>query len=130
VTIIIGFWGLERKIIVMSSQPSLVLDVCKCARALQFPVELVAPYVQRLAEPFMSCLDFPDGLATMMHENMPEDSTIDLDTKNLLFNTDRMVVLNSSWEIRLPGPHLVLISEVETLCRDASIFPGQEPLDS
>jgi hypothetical protein len=144
VTIIIGFLALERKLIVMSSQPSLVLDVCECVQALQFPFELVAPYVQRLVEPFMSCLDFhgavfvgihndgtPDGLATMMHENMPEDSTIvDLDAGNLLFNGDGMAVLSNSWEIRPSGPRLVLDSDVETLCRDASIFPGQEPLDS
>jgi hypothetical protein len=144
VTIIIGFLALERKLIVMSSRPSLVLDVCECARALLFPFELVAPYVPRLTEPFMSCLDFPgaifvgihddgtpDGLAAMVRENMPEDSTIvDLDTGNLHFNGDRTVVLNNSWEIIPPGPRSVLISEVETLCRDASIVPGQEPLDS
>lgn len=28
------------------------------------------------------------------------------------------------------GPRTVLVSEIETLCRDAGIVPGQEPLDS
>lgn len=41
-----------------------------------------------------------------------------------------MAVLNSSWGIIPPGPRSVLISELETLCRDAGIVPGQEPLDS
>ena len=59
ITIVIGFLALERKVIVMSKRPSLVLDVCECLRALLFPFDLVAPYVPRLTEPFMSCLEFP-----------------------------------------------------------------------
>jgi hypothetical protein len=39
-------------------------------------------------------------------------------------------VLNTSWGVLPPGPRSVLVSEIETLCRDASIEPGQEPLDS
>ena len=143
VTIVIGFLALERKVIVMSKRPSLVLDVCECVRALLFPFELVAPYVPRLTEPFMSCLEFPgaifagihddgtpDGLAAIVRQQMPEDSTIiDLDTGNVDCSGDRMSVLNSSWGIIPPGPRSVLVSEIETLCRDASIVPGQEPLD-
>ena len=143
VTTVIGFLALERKVIVMSKRPSLVLDVCECLRALLFPFELVAPYVPRLTEPFMSCLEFPgaifagihddgtsDGLAAMVRRQMPEDSTIiNLDTGNVDCSGDRMSVLNNSWGIIPPGPRSVLVSEVETLCRDASIVPGQEPLD-
>jgi hypothetical protein len=143
VTIVIGFLALERKIIVMSKRPSLVLDVCECLRALLFPFELVAPYVPRLTEPFMSCLEFPgaifagihddgtsDGLAAIVRQQMPEDSTIiNLDSGNVDCSGDRMSVLNNSWGIIPPGPRSVLVSEIETLCRDASIVPGQEPLD-
>jgi rubredoxin len=143
VTIVIGFLALERKVIVMSKRPSLVLDVCECVRALLFPFELVAPYVPRLTEPFMSCLEFPgaifagihddgtsDGLAAIVRQQMPEDSTIiDLDSGNVDCSGDRMSVLNNSWGIIPPGPRSVLVSEIETLCRDASIVPGQEPLD-
>lgn len=39
-------------------------------------------------------------------------------------------VLATSWGVIPPGPRSVLVSEIETLCRDASIEPGQEPLDS
>lgn len=143
VTIVIGFLSLERKVIMMSKRPSLVLDVCECVRALLFPFELVAPYVPRLTEPFMSCLEFPgaifagihddgtpDGLAAIVRQQMPEDSTIiNLDSGNVDCSGDRMSVLNNSWGIIPPGPRSVLVSEIETLCRDASIVPGQEPLD-
>lgn len=144
ITVVLGFLALERKVIVMSSRPSLVLDVCECARALLFPFELVAPYVPRLTEPFMSCLDFPgaifvgihddkspDGLASTVRQNMPEDSTIvDLDNGSIDCSGDRISVLNNSWGLIPSGPRSVLVSEIETLCRDAGIVPGQEPLDS
>jgi hypothetical protein len=143
VTLVIGFLALERKVIVMSKRPSLVLDVCECVRALLFPFELVAPYVPRLTEPFMSCLEFPgaifvgihddgtcDGLAATVRQQMPEDSTIvNLDSGSVDCSGDRTSVLNNSWGIIPPGPRSVLVSEIETLCRDASILPGQEPLD-
>jgi hypothetical protein len=62
---------------------------------------------------------------------MPEDSTIvDLDSGSVDCSGDRMTVLNSSWGVIPPGPRSVLVSEIETLCRDAGIAPGQEPLDS
>ncbi|KAL3907453.1 MAG: hypothetical protein SGILL_008869, partial [Bacillariaceae sp.] len=97
-----------------------------------------------LTEPFMSCLDFPgaifvgihddgdaNGLAATVRQNMPEDSTIfDLDTGSVDCSHDRVTVLNNSWGIIPAGPRAQLISEIETLCRDASIVPGQEPLDS
>lgn len=143
VTVVLGFLALERKVIVMSSRPSLVLDVCELLRSLLFPFDLCAPYVPRLTEPFMSCLEFPGaifagihddgtttGLATVVREDMPEDSTIvDLDSGSIDCNGDRMDVLNTSWGIIPPGPRAVLVSEIETLCRDAGIAPGQEPLD-
>jgi hypothetical protein len=143
VTLVIGFLALERKVIVMSKRPSLVLDVCECVRALLFPFELVAPYVPRLTEPFMSCLEFPgaifvgihddgtrDGLAATVRQQMPEDSTIvNLDIGSVDCSGDRTSVLKNSWGIIPPGPRSVLVSEIETLCRDASILPGQEPLD-
>jgi hypothetical protein len=128
----------------MSTRPSLVLDVCELLRSLLFPFDLCAPYVPRLTEPFMSCLEFPgaifvgihddgtaDGLAAVVRKSMPEDSTIvDLDSGSVDCSGDRMTVLNSSWGVIPPGPRSVLVSEIETLCRDAGIAPGQEPLDS
>ena len=91
------------KVIVMSARPSLVLDVCELLRSLLFPFDLCAPYVPRLTEPFMSCLDFPgaifvgihddgssDGLAAVVRKNMPEDSTIvDLDCGSVDCSGDR-----------------------------------------
>ena len=78
----------------MSTYPSMVSDVCELLRSLLFPFDLCAPYVPRLTQPFMSCLDFPgaifvgihddgttDGLASMVRKNIPEDTAIvDLDT--------------------------------------------------
>ncbi len=128
----------------MSTRPSLVLDVCELLRSLLFPFDLCAPYVPRLTEPFVQTLDFPGaifvgihddgsstGLAAGVRKNMPEDSTIvDLDSGGVECSGDRMAVLNSSWGIIPPGPRSNLVSELETLCRDAGIVPGQEPLDS
>lgn len=128
----------------MSTRPSLVLDVCELLRSLLFPFDLCAPYVPRLTEPFVQTLEFPGaifvgihddgspmGLAAGVRKNMPEDSTIvDLDTGSVECSGDRMAVLNSSWGIIPPGPRSNLVSELETLCRDAGIVPGQEPLDS
>eukprot|EP00934_Nitzschia_sp_Nitz4_P007696 Nitzschia sp. Nitz4//scaffold68_size99682//38550//44354//NITZ4_004562-RA/size99682-snap-gene-0.8-mRNA-1//-1//CDS//3329556587//7686//frame0 len=144
VTVILGFLALEQKVIVMSTRPSLVLDVCELLRSLLFPFDLCAPYVPRLTEPFMSCLEFPgaifvgihndgtpNGLAAVVRQNMPEDSTIvDLDVGTVDCSGDRMTVLNNSWGLIPQGPRSVLVSELETLCRDAGIVPGQEPLDS
>src|SRR5688572_27183720 len=92
-----------RKVIIMSKRPSLVLDVCELLRSLLFPFELCAPYVPRLTEPFMSCLDFPGaifvgihddgtshGLAATVRNNMPEDSTIvDLESGTVDCSDDR-----------------------------------------
>ena len=78
----------------MSTYPSLVLDGCELLRSLLFPFDLCAPYVPRLTQPFMSCLEFPgaifvgihddgssDGLAATVRENIPEDTMIfNLDT--------------------------------------------------
>lgn len=89
----------------MSSRPSLVLDVCELLRSLLFPFELCAPYVPRLTQPFMSCLEFPgaifvgihddgtpDGLASLVRNNLPEDSAIiDLDTGEIDCSGDRQV---------------------------------------
>lgn len=144
VTLVLGLLCLEQKVIVMSTRPSLVLDACELLRSLLFPFELVAPYVPRLTEPFMSCLEFPgaifvgihddgvsDGLAAIVRREMPEDSTIiNLDTGSVDCHGDRLTVLNNSWGVIPAGPRSVLVSEIETLCRDASIVPGQEPLDS
>jgi hypothetical protein len=103
VTVVLGFLALERKVIVMSTHPSLVLDGCELLRCLLFPFDLCAPYVPRLTQPFMSCLDFPgaifvgihddgteDGLAATVRRNMPEDSAIvDLDTGEIDCSGDR-----------------------------------------
>ncbi|CAJ1960049.1 unnamed protein product [Cylindrotheca closterium] len=139
VAIVLGFLALEKKIIVMSSQPSLVLDVCELLRSLLFPFDLCAPYVPRLTEPFMSCLDFPgaifvgihddkkqSGLAAVVRRNMPEDSTIvDLDSGSIDCSGDRVKLLQSSWEIIPQGPRGSLVSEIETLCRDVGMVPGK-----
>ena len=91
------------QLIIMSSRPSLVLDGCELLRSLLFPFELCAPYVPRLTQPFMSCLDFPgaifvgihddgypDGLASLVRNNLPEDSAIvDLDTGEIDCSGDR-----------------------------------------
>ena len=144
VTIILGFLALERKVILMSTRPSLVLDVCELLRSLLFPFDLCAPYVPRLTEPFVHTLDFPGaifvgihddgtltGLAATVRQNMPEESTIvDLDSGTLDCSGDRMAVLKNSWGIIPPGPRAILLSELETLCRDSGIVAGQEPLDS
>lgn len=144
VTIVLGFLALERKVIVMSTRPSLVLDVCELLCSLLFPFDLCAPYVPRLTEPFVHTLDFPGaifvgihddgtstGLAATVRQNLPEDTTIvDLDAGTVDCSGDRMEVLKSSWGIIPPGPRSNLVAELETLCRDASIVPGQEPLDS
>ena len=37
VTVVLGLLALERKVIVMSTRPSLVLDVCELLRSLLFP---------------------------------------------------------------------------------------------
>jgi hypothetical protein len=144
VTIVVGLLSLESKLLLISTRPSLVLDVCELLKALLFPFELCAPYVPRLTEPFMSCLEFPgaifvgihddgrkDGLAAMVKTTLPEDSAIvDLDTGELNCSGDRYTVLSNIWRTIPPGPRTMLVSEIETLCRDAGIVPGQEPLDS
>jgi DENN (AEX-3) domain/dDENN domain len=144
VTMVIGMLALERKLIVVSTWPSLLLDVCELLKALLFPFELCAPYVPRLTEPFMSCLDFPgaifvgihddrrtDGLAASVRGNLPEDSIlVDLDTGCIHCCDNRFETIKTIWKGLPLGPKDVLVSELETLCRDACIVPGQEPLDS
>jgi DENN (AEX-3) domain len=90
-------WSNFGQVIVMSSRPSLVLDACELLRSLLFPFELCAPYVPRLTEPFMSCLEFPGaifvgihddgcahGLAATVRKAPPEDSIlVDLDSGNM-----------------------------------------------
>jgi hypothetical protein len=144
VTMVIGMLALERKLIVVSTWPSLLLDVCELLKALLFPFELCAPYVPRLTEPFMSCLDFPgaifvgihddrrtDGLAALVRTNLPEDSIlVDLDTGSINCCDNRFETIKAIWKGIPHGPKDMLVSELETLCRDACIVPGQEPLDS
>jgi len=144
VIIVLGLLTLERKVIVMSTRPSLVLDVCELLRSLLFPFELCAPYVPRLTEPFKSSLNFPGalfvgihddgephGLASMVKETYPEDSiVVDLDTGAVDCDGDRYEVLSSTWDIIPEDSRNALVSELEALCRDAKIVDGQEPLDS
>ena len=87
----------------MSSRPSLVLDTCELLRSLLFPFELCAPYVPRLTEPFMSCLEFPGaifvgihddgrpgGLAAVVRKSPPDDSIIvDLDSGTISCSGNR-----------------------------------------
>ena len=128
----------------MSTRPSLVLDACELLRSLLFPFDLCAPYVPRLTEPFMSCLEFPgaifvgihddgtvNGLASNVRNNPPEDSAIvDLDNDKIDCTGDGHEVLNSTWGLIPNSARSMLVSELETLCRDAGIVPGQEPIDS
>lgn len=94
---------LVAKVVIMSTRPSLVLDACELLRSLLFPFDLCAPYVPRLTEPFMSCLEFPgaifvgihddgcsDGLAAVVRKSPPEDSIIvDLDTGTISCSGNR-----------------------------------------
>lgn len=144
ITLVLGLLVLERKVIILSSRPSLVLDICELARSLLFPFELCAPYVPRLTEPFKTSLDFPgaifvgihddgssNGLAAMVKASLPEDSVVvDIDTGNIYCDGDRLSVITKAWEIIPDGPRADLASELETLCRDVQIIDGQEPLDS
>jgi hypothetical protein len=144
VTIVVGLLALEKKLILMSTRPSLVLDVCELLRSLLFPFDLCAPYVPRLTEPFKSSLDFPGaifvgihddgsptGLAATVKRTFPEDSFIvDLDTGEMDCDGDIPEKIAAAWEIIPENSRANLISELETLCRDAMIVDGQEPLDS
>ena len=144
VTIVLSLLALERKLIVMSTRPSLVLDVCELLRSLLFPFELCAPYVPRLTEPFKSSLEFPgaifvgihddgspSGLAAMVKETYPEDSiVVDLDAGHIDCYGDRVEIISKAWDLIPRTARMVLVSELETLCRDAAIIDGQEPLDS
>jgi len=141
---VLGLLALERKVILISTRPSLVLDVCELLRALLFPFDLCAPYVPRLTEPFKSSLDFPgalfvgihrdgsqNGLAEIVRRNPPEDSIlVDLDTGEVDCDGDRYEVISKAWDIIPATARNVLVSELETLCRDSGIVDGQEPLDS
>jgi DENN (AEX-3) domain/uDENN domain/dDENN domain len=144
VTVVIGLLALERKVIVMSTRPSLVLDVCELLRSLLFPFDLCAPYVPRLTEPFQSSLEFPGalfvgihkdgsprGLAETVMKTPPEDSIlVDLDSGALDCDGERTDVIGKVWGLIPAKPRSMLVSELETLCRDAGIVDGQEPLDS
>jgi len=84
--------------------------------------------VPRLAEPFMSCLDFLiaifagihndgsiKGLASTVRRDIPEDIFIvDLDTGDIDCNSARFERLKE-------------LEETEALCQDGNIEPGQEP---
>uniref|UniRef100_A0A7S2PH45 UDENN domain-containing protein n=1 Tax=Leptocylindrus danicus TaxID=163516 RepID=A0A7S2PH45_9STRA len=144
VVAVLGFLTLERKVILISTHQSLVLDACELLRALLFPFELCAPYVPRLTAPFISCLEFPgatfvgiyddgdvNGLAAGVRTNIPEEAVlIDLDTGEVQSSGDRFEVVKQCWTLIPSGPRSSLVSELDALCRDAGISPGQEPLDS
>ena len=144
VTIVLGMLALEKKVIVMSDRPSLVLDVCELLRSLLFPFELCAPYVPRLTEPFKTSLDFPGaifvgihddgsaaGLAATVRKELPEDSiVIDLDTGEIDTFHDRSSVMKATWDILPRTAKKDLVLELQALCGDAGIADGQEALDS
>jgi len=144
VTIVLSLLVLERKVILLSTRPSLVLDVSELLRSLMFPFELCAPYVPRLTEPFKSSLDFPgaifvgihddgspDGLAASVKANCPEASIIvDLDTGSIDCDGDPVETIGSAWDVIPSKSRTTLVSELEALCGDANIVDGQEPLDS
>eukprot|EP00977_Amphora_coffeiformis_P027170 scaffold34593_cov179-Amphora_coffeaeformis.AAC.8 len=144
ITIVLGMLALEKKIIVMSTRPSLVLDVCELLRSLLFPFDLCAPYVPRLTEPFKTSLDFPGaifvgihddgspiGLAATVRKELPEDGiVVDLDTGEIDTFHDRAAVVKATWDILPKTARKDLISELQALCGDAAIVDGQEALDS
>ena len=144
VMMVLGMLALEKKVIIMSTRPSLVLDVCELLRSLMFPFDLCAPYVPRLTEPFKSSLDFPGaifvgihddgspgGLASTVRKELPEDSiVVDLETGEIESDFDRMDIINSTWEILPRTARSELVKELQVLCSDAGINDGQEPLDS
>jgi len=142
VTIVLGFLCLERKVILISTRQTLLLDCCELLKSLLFPFELCCPYVPHLTHPFMSCLEFPGatfvgihddgqqtGLAKIVRDNIPEDSIIvELDSGEINCDGNRYETLKAAYQI-IPTSRTVLIKEVEALCQDAGIVPGQEPLD-
>jgi hypothetical protein len=144
ITIVLGLLALERKVIIMSKRPSLVLDIAELLRSLLFPFELCAPYVPRLTEPFKSSLDFPgaifvgihddgdpSGLAATVKATYPEESTvIDLETGEMDCDGNRYEILTSLWNIIPHTPRKALLSELDALCRDANLVDGQEPIES
>lgn len=93
----------------MSSYSCMVSDICELLRALLFPFDLCAPYVPRLTEPFMSCLNFPgaifvgihddgspDGLASCVRKNIPDEAfVVDLDTGDIDCGGERCVYCHS-----------------------------------
>mmetsp|Transcript_27836 Transcript_27836/g.55703 ORF Transcript_27836/g.55703 Transcript_27836/m.55703 type:complete len:2024 (+) Transcript_27836:44-6115(+) len=142
VTVVLGFLCLEKKVILISTRQSLVLDCCELLKSLVFPFELVAPYGPLLTEAFMSLLEFPgatfvgihddgkeEGLAELVRNSIPEDSVIlDLDNGEISCD-DRYETLKAAYQIIPTEPRSMLIKEIEALCADAGIVPGQEPLD-
>ncbi|KAL3826923.1 hypothetical protein ACHAXA_006003 [Cyclostephanos tholiformis] len=155
VTIVLGFLCLERKVILISTRQSLLLHCCELLKSLLFPFELCAPYVPLLTQPFMSCLEFPGaifvgihddeqshGLAKSVRENIPEDSIIvELDNGEIYCDKNRRVhessftsrkmgiTLKAAYQIIPIESRTILIKELEALCQDAGIMPGQEPLN-
>ena len=142
VTVVLGFLCLEKKVILISTRQSLVLDCCELLKSLVFPFELVAPYGPLLTEAFMSLLEFPgatfvgihddgkeEGLAELVRHSIPEDSVIlNLDNGEISCD-DRYETLKAAYQIIPTEPRSMLIKEIEALCADAGIVPGQEPLD-
>ena len=142
VTIVLGFLCLERKVILISTRQTLLLDCCELLKSLLFPFDLCAPYVPYLTQPFMSCLEFPGatfvgihddgkptGLAKIVRDSIPEDSIIvELDSGEINCDGNRYETLKAAYQI-IPSSRTFLIKEIEALCQDAGIVPGQEPLD-
>ncbi|KAL7544101.1 hypothetical protein ACHAXR_013579, partial [Thalassiosira sp. AJA248-18] len=143
VTIVLGFLCLERKVILISTRQALLLDCCELLKTLLFPFELCCPYAPHLTQPFMSCLEFPgatfvgihdsgqaNGLAKFVRDSIPEDSIIvELDTGEINCDGNRYETLKAAYQIIPAESRSLLIKEIETLCQDAGIVPGQEPLD-
>lgn len=135
---------LSSQVILISTRQSLLLDCCELLKSLLFPFELCAPYVPRLTQPFMSCLEFPGAtfvgihddktetrsLANYVRDDVPEDSIIvELDSGEITCDGNRYEVLKAAYQIIPSEPRTMLIKEVEALCQDAGLVPGQEPLD-
>ena len=144
IMIVLGMLALERKVIILSSKPSLVSDSCELLRSLLFPFELCAPYVPRLTEPFKSSLNFPGaifvgihddgsprGLASSVRNCIPEDSiVVDLDSGQIDCYDDRYETITSTWGSIPEKERKSLIRELQALCEDSELNDGQEPIDS
>jgi len=94
----LGFLLLERKILLISKNPTLILNCCEALCSLLFPFELCAPYVPRLTLPFQSTLEFPGAALIGIHDDGGELATrvrADVPLESILLDLDECEVYTS-----------------------------------